>query len=85
MMSSFSIVKLMRKNTVGLYVTQTLSSSAIYPIVCLLLYTSQALALYQPEVRADRLCDISYFISAILDCLIGLLSVSRASVSITLH
>ena len=37
--------------------TQTLNSSAIYPIVCLLLYTSQTLALYQPEARADRLCD----------------------------
>ena len=27
-----------------IYVTETLNSSAIYPIVCLLLYTSQALA-----------------------------------------
>jgi len=57
MTSSFSIVKFMRYDTVGLYVTQTLNSSAICPIVCLLLYTSQALALYQPEARADRICD----------------------------
>ena len=51
------VVAVLLEGVTGLYVTQTLNSLAIYPIVCLLLYTSQALALYQPEARADHICD----------------------------
>ena len=65
--------------------TQTFNSSAaIYPIVCLLLYCIQARHWHCTNQRPLSLW-LRYFISAILNCLIGLLSVSRGLVSVTLR